>query len=305
MPLKGNELENKYAFQLRKLIYGPDDDDEGEVEIFSPDLRLLLKRLLKHYPYHHFLGDTVTLNSPYECLVLNWDLLVSEANQPGLNEKDQLARDDLRLLLNTIKEGSGEERLDDYFKIRDTLKASRSITFQNLWTIFPPGTVVYSRQFLKHDQIFIVQDNVRVWPRQGNRARFGLYCWTYDWNGQVFQRRPITLSIDYFEGPRPIASLNVHPLEDTENEEEVKQRLLARGKLFRKYCTVPKESRMFKYSGKCVVDRKGFRGVSANEVPNKESCNRCSPTTNLDGTGPRRRREHQSSGEVENVLSAG
>lgn len=264
-PLKGNELESKFAFQLRKFIY-PEEEDEGEVEIFSPELRLLLKGLLKHYPYHHFLGDTVTLSSPYECLVLNWDLLVSEANKEGKDEKDRLARDDLRLLLQTIREGSGDEKLDDYFKLRDTLKASRSITYQNLWTIFPPGILVYSRQFLKHDQIFIVQDNARIWPRQGIRSRFSLSCWTYDWNGQVFQRRPITLSIDYFEGPRPISSLMVHPLEDTENVEEVKQRLLTRGNLFRKYCSVPKESRMFKYAGKCVVDKKGFRGVSANMV---------------------------------------
>ncbi|KAF8828469.1 hypothetical protein HHX47_DHR3000174 [Lentinula edodes] len=261
--------EQNYAFLLRKFIFYT-DDPTSELEITGIELRSLLKQLLQHYPYHIFLGDAVSISSPFECLVLNWDLLESEAQKLGSTLDDQVARDDLKLLLATIKESS-DPKLEDYFRIRDHLKASNSITFDTLWTIFPPGTLVHSAPFLRLDQLFVVQDYQTAWPNNDNaRSKRLLYwnldCWTYDWNGQYFQRYGITLSIDYFEGFKPISSLPVRPFDVVENPSKLKDKLLRRGKLFRKYCSIPKDCRMFQYSGKAILDKSGFRGVSSSSV---------------------------------------
>lgn len=210
----GSRPNYDYAFLLRKVISG--DDAESELEIVGKELHDLLQEKLMHHPYHMILGDT--MSAPFEPLIQNWDKLERVASKPGKDEKDQIARSDLKLLLDTIKDGA-DSRLDDYFKIRDSLKASKSITYDTLWTIFPPGTLVYSAPFLKLDQIFIVHDNRRTWPmssgsRSSKTSSWSLKCWTYDWNGTAFQRYGIDLFIEEFSGAKPISSLAVHPMDD-------------------------------------------------------------------------------------------
>jgi hypothetical protein len=230
-----------------------------------------LKELLPHYPYHHFLADAVILNSPYEPLILNWDLLWEEASKGGSGEKDRLARSDLKLLLETLKESSGDDKLDEYLKTRESLKNAHTITFDTLWTIFPPGTIVYGRPFLNKDQIFIVEDNKTPWPRRNRRRPdsgeyWTLDSWTYDWNGSIFQRRPIELGIERFEGPKPISALPYHPFSETKNRRDIEKKLLERGELFRKFCTRREGQQMFNYSGNAILDKKGFRGVQLSKV---------------------------------------
>ncbi|KAJ3835210.1 AAA family ATPase [Lentinula raphanica] len=255
-----------YAFLLRKFVYFS-EEPTSELEITGIELRNLLKGLLRHYPYHIFIGETVSISSPYECLVLNWDLLEEEARKQGTTADDQIARNDLKLLLETISDTS-DPKLEDYFWTRPHLKETESITFDTLWTIFPPGTLVHATPFLKLDQLFIVQDYQTTWPNTDNaRSKrqlvWRLDCWTYDWNGQFFQRYGITLEIEYFEGFKPISALSVRPFNSVDNRAAIKKRLIERGELFRKYCTTPKDSRMFKYSGKAFLDKSGFRGVTS------------------------------------------
>ena len=252
--------ENQHAILLR-MFSTSNVSDGSEVEILGWELRRLLKRLLRHIPDHTFLGDTVSFVSPFEHLVFNWDLLDAESRVEVGDKDDQRGHDDLRLLLDTLRANSGDEKLDNYFKLRESLKSSQSITFDNLWTIFPPGTLVYSRVFLKQDQIFLVDDNLCCWPEYNERrkhTRWDLRCWTYDWDGKFFQRRRIGLEIEYFEGARPISSLSVHPLKFNDSQEKVEQNLLRRGAIFRKYCATLNGNKMFRYRGRCIVDKTGF-----------------------------------------------
>ena len=80
-----------------------------------------------------------------------------------IDGKDEQARLDLGLLLDTLSSGSGDQKLDKYLKVRESSKEQK-MTFESLWTIFPPGTLVYGKVFQGQDQIFIVQGNVRPWP---------------------------------------------------------------------------------------------------------------------------------------------
>jgi len=250
---KSSRLE--YALLLRKTIDGKEGDD-GEIEIYDADLLNLLRKLLEHYPGHFFEGDTVTIPSPYEPLIQNWDLLWEESQKEG-SEKDQKAKSDLRELLETILKGSGDTRLDSYMQMRDSLKKQSCITFTALWTIFPPGTIVYGRLFLRRHQIFIVEDSLEVWPKYDQSSRsntWDLQCWTYDFTGKDFLRKAVILSFQAFQGMKPISSLPYHPLEDNDKREEIQTELLKSGKMFRKYCTAEEGDRMYKYSGQPIFN---------------------------------------------------
>ena len=259
--------DSSHAFLLRKNVDGNDgEDNDGELEIVSRDLWNLLKQLLRHYPYHTFQGDPVTIHSPYEAIILNWDKLENAAGERSADEKDNQARLDLGLLLDTISSGSGDPKLDKYFKIRESNKEQRSVTFESLWTLFSPGVLVYGKPFLGQDQIFIVQDNLRAWPLTRRKdSKWALQCWTYDWDGKIFKRMALRLEIEDFNGNRPITSLPFYPIDYHQQPETLKKRLVERGAKYRKFCTAKQGSRMFDYKGDVVFGKKGFSGITGGD----------------------------------------
>lgn len=186
------------------------------------------------------------------------------------DDDDKQARSDLKLLLDTISSSSGDPKLDKYFKIRDSNKDQDSITFETLWTIFPPGTLVYGQLFLGQDQVLIVKDNSRPWPyftRDSPRedAIWSLDCWTYDWDGKVFKRMCLKLEFEYFEGHKPITSLPYYPLEFKEQRALTEGNLIKRGVEYRQFCTATQGSRMFEYNGEAIYVKKGFSGIQGDD----------------------------------------
>ena len=259
--------DTPHAFLLRKIIdTESSEDNSGELEIVSRDLWSLLKRTLSSYPYHYFQGDAGSMNSPYEPLILYWDELEKAAKESVADENDNRARLDLRLLLDTILSGSGDLKLDKYFKTRESHRDQKSVTFESLWTLFPPGTLIFSRQFLGQDQVFIVQDNRIPWPPVGRKnVKWTLKCWTYDWDGKVFKRMALELRIDSFEGIKPISSLPFYPLDHHPEPKDLIKRLVERGAKYKRFCTAKQGSRMFDYKGDVILGKKGFSGLTGDD----------------------------------------
>lgn len=230
-----------------------------------------------HAPYHLFRADTPgTLYSPYEYLVYNFDELQDAAQkEPTAIEEDNQARQDLSKLLKIISEGSsGDMKLDKYFKERPSYKevilegkkTSRSIHFINLWTVFPPGTLVYGTPFQKEDQVFLVRDNSRLWPSQENGTDYDpwiLWAWSYDWKDGRFARSDVALLFEEFDGRRPLSSLPFAPLDALEDcdVKRIKEDLIDRGKKFRRICECKDDDRLFKYNGQAIPEKKGFSGM--------------------------------------------
>ena len=115
-PKKASEpvIVDAYPIELRKIYVPGTDHNFGELEIRSPGLRKLLRSLLPHHPGHEFIGNTLVLQSPYAPLIFNWNLLWEAANLPEdatQSEEDREARSDLRELLQTLKQGSGDDQI--------------------------------------------------------------------------------------------------------------------------------------------------------------------------------------------------
>lgn len=244
VPKVAKKEDEAVAFRLRKNVDSSRQDSTGELEILSHDLWQLLKKILSHYPGHTFLSDPVTINSPYEALVLNWDKLEKAAKGGVVDDKEHQARSDLKLLLATISTSSGDAKLDKYFKMRQSSRELKSVTFESLWTLFAPGTLVYGKPFLGHDQLFIVQHGWRSWPRP-NVTSWPLACWTYDWDGKVFKRMPLKLELECFEGHKPITSLAFYPLDYHSDRNSIMQNLMKRGDKYKRICNAKQGSRMF------------------------------------------------------------
>ncbi|KAI2620662.1 P-loop containing nucleoside triphosphate hydrolase protein [Hypomontagnella submonticulosa] len=267
------EEAGDYGFILRKAVHDrfPDEEGSSEIDIVNPHLWDLLKEHLGDYPYHLFRASPVTLQSPYEAIVFGWDVLEKAANQDGKDEEDKRAREDLKVLLSILSSGlSGDAKLFKYFKIRDVCLREKTIQFNDLWTLFPPGTMVYGKPFQNEDQVFFVRDNVRPWPEHSDSppklSPWELECWTYDWKGEKFQRTGFTLVFEHFVGQRPITALPYYPFEEHPNRDSVRDALIKRGKIFRKLCTADKGSRLFEYDGDAIFGKKGFTGPDDGDV---------------------------------------
>lgn len=280
----------------------------SEVEIESIELRALLNIELAHDPRFHSpsesIENSVTLTSRFEPLIHNWARLEELANadmdskawksfedrltelrpytteaEPsqhisailllGDEDKRKKAFTDLAALLQQVRT---TPELAAYFQTTEAQRQSNSIQFDYLWTIFPPGELVYSTLFMKMDQIFLVKecgseilhesdsgkerDSKRVWS---------LVCWSYDWNGKTFNRVPITFKFEEFQGSRVINTLHCYPLKyyNSGNEEfgvkQLKENLIRRGKKFRDLCTKKSGSQMFDYDADAISHGAGFQ----------------------------------------------
>ncbi|KAF7936395.1 uncharacterized protein EAE98_002614 [Botrytis deweyae] len=253
-------VEKSQAFILRKIIADPDQNEGNysQVEMISDGLWNLLKQILNHWLDHIFDGSPVLLYSPYEPLVLYWDDLNNAAEKEVEDAVEKQARADLKLLLETIGSGSGDAKLDKYLKSRKSNMDQRTVTYETLWTIFAPGTLVYGRFFQGEDQVFLVYESEWLWSLNPRPRYWELTVWSYDWNGRIFKRSPAIIKIEAFEGQKAISSLSVFPLKFHDDVESVKRRLIERGRKFRGYCMSNNADRMFDYGGPAIFEQRGF-----------------------------------------------
>ena len=267
-------------------------DDEG--------LRALLLHTLAHYPWlkHLTSSMTITFFSNFEPIVHNWSLLNDIANNdsskpivsefhnelasaseglllslkpPGSLEK---ATTDLRLLLDEVRRTPG---LESYFNsAREMQQNNNTVSYEHLWTIFPPGELVFSSAFMDRPQAFIVKNCAdSYFKRKGSSdERWILECWTYDWNGTHFSRTPVEFSFENFKGTKSIISLPCYPLKfhrDSKDEanssdgiglgEPMKQKLIRRGERYRELCLKKKGAQIFDYEGELLTRGTGVRRV--------------------------------------------
>lgn len=274
-----------------------DKYDYSVITIDDDGLRALLLHVLAHHPWLSH-PATVAFVSLYEPIVHNWSLLNAFANNdisdPAVSDlHEQLkinppgsllapltgggnlekAAADLKLLLDEVRRTPG---LESYFSgTREMQEKSDTVSFEYLWTIFPPGELVFSSAFMERPQAFIVKYCTADCLRPNNSTKVWiLECWTYDWNGTAFCRVPVEFSFEDFKGTRSITSLPCYPLKlhrpsqddvqstgGSESGEAMKQRLIKRGERFRELCLKRKGRQMFDYEGDVLARGTGVRKV--------------------------------------------
>ncbi|KAK1839779.1 ATPase [Colletotrichum chrysophilum] len=252
--------------------------------------------------------DPVVFVSPCEPLIHNWDRLNALAIEDSLRTEEmkvriqklgprtdvtmagseeqkaraleylgkasnlENARAQLKLMLKLVKT---IPELGKYFQSVEAQNNTGSIQFEHLWTIFPPGEIVFSTLFMNEPQLFIVKDSNDtrdIDERPGkdtSDVSWSMVAWAYDWDGACFKRVPVQFRFEQYTGSKVISTLHCHPFKfhkpedasrsDEASREAMEEALLERGKRFAELCVKQQGSQMFDYDGFVVSHGTGFQ----------------------------------------------
>ena len=194
------------------------------IVIQSPLLKDLLKEVLAGYP-----GVTVGLkrlefSGRFEPLIHRWADLQAAIVKLGLEkENDSAERLKHAVLLQDLLGKEFKDAIDSSID----MKSQGVMTYEHLWTLFQPGSLVYSKQ-QGQDRIFRLHSSKYGQDRNGNPV-FWLTCQYVDYDGTRFGTNKLNVCIALFEGTRPITNLPTLPLEFHSNKEELRAKLIERG----------------------------------------------------------------------------
>ena len=129
----------RYALLIRnkKCYDGRKNLEIDSIVVQSPLLKAILGKVLKGYPGITTGLDRLTFSAPFEPFVHRWDRLVDALN----GEHNAETKAHLGLFHRIL-----EAELRDKIKARDDFIANNVITFEHVWMIFEPGSVVYSME---------------------------------------------------------------------------------------------------------------------------------------------------------------
>ena len=215
----------KYALLIRntKCYDGRKKLQIDSVVVQSPLLKDALGVVLKDYPGITTSLDRLTFKAPFQPFIHRWRNLLDALE----TEKDPETKSHLELFHRVI-----EAELRDDLKARDDFILNGVITFDTIWMIFEPGTIV-----------FAVQDGQNCAAKFNNGSYQQTRCGTkiyslgsqmIDWDGQNFGFNNTNFSVGEFEGTKKITKLSAYPLEYHPNLNKIKDELIARGKAFEK-----------------------------------------------------------------------
>ena len=189
--------------------------------IQSPRLKQALAEILKDYPGITCELERLVFEAPFEPFVHRWGDLLKFMTKKQLDEK---TREHIDLLHDILK-----EELKDTIKAFEDYVANGVITYQHLWTIFQPGSVIVSR----HSgtvSAYEFSSGSFVKTRCGNA--YQLDCECIDWSGENFGRSNESVHLYEFKGTKSITSLGAFPLAFHHEKRFLRQKLIERGKKF-------------------------------------------------------------------------
>lgn len=160
------------------------------------------------------------------------------------------------------------------------LQKNMQIRYEQLLTLYPPGSQVVATPFLQEPQIFVVYDARYV---DYDAATFSISAWMYDWNGTDLVKDVYIFHISEFKNVRSIKSLSCIPLKYYGEVDNLRQKLISRGKEFQKLCH--KSHDMLRCSGP-VYQALSLR-ESSEHMPDNPAFNSADAAARLGASGTR------------------
>lgn len=108
------------------------------------------------------------------------------------------------------------------------MKNNGVITFEHLWTVFQPNSLIYARRD-NQDRALLLQSGKYGYD-SNNNPKFYLTCAFVDFDGQKFGTQKMTISISEFKGTKPFKSLQAFPFELHDKAPEMRATLIERGR---------------------------------------------------------------------------
>ena len=247
--------------------------------IQSPYLKRVLSKVLKDYPGIVVEVSRLKLEAPFECFVHRWDEFLAVKDDASL---DETTKEHVELLYNILKEDLG-----DVIRLREDYFKNKVVSYDHLWTLFPPGCTVLGS---KNEKPVALKFEQGDYAKLASGEVYMLSCVGVDWDGTKMGWADIVLTIPKFNGTTPFAELPAHPLEYHPQAELVTQNLVERGRKFESLAGYHYKA----YSGNAVYyfgpERKTRRDlVQSRIVVDGKNWQRCNPEGHI-----RLRRLHES-----------
>ncbi|OAL22249.1 hypothetical protein AYO22_07293 [Fonsecaea multimorphosa] len=221
-----NEETARFAFLVRKQksYDSRKKYDIHSIIVQSPWLKESLGIILEDYPGITTNLDRLVFPAPFHPFVHRWDRLASLLEKDDFEE--DIARDHLKLFRDVLF-----QELENAIAAKVDLVKNGVITFEYLWTIFEPQTLVYSVSDGK-ECVFKLNCSTKATDQRRGLDFLQLDVWSVDWDGTKFGQHVTYLENYEFAGTTPITSLRAYPLKFHPEKEQLMLRLVARGKLF-------------------------------------------------------------------------
>ncbi|KAK4971110.1 hypothetical protein LTR66_011517 [Elasticomyces elasticus] len=201
------------------------------IVVQSPLLKNLLAGVLEGYPGVTTGLQRLEFSGKFEPLIHRWTELAAaierlkvEAGGQGADNRDEKT---LTLQHAELLYGLLASEFKNSIDASQDMKLKGVMTYEHLWTLFQPGSLVFSRQE-GQDRIFKLHSSKYGTDRDGNPV-FWLTCTYVDFDGTKFGTNKLNMSIPQYSGTRPISSLSTLPLDSRTDREEMRARLIERG----------------------------------------------------------------------------
>jgi flagellar biosynthesis GTPase FlhF len=215
-----------FAFCIVRHYDSDNELDYTRLYVNPKPLRELLFDVIGNYPSDPIDVDDVQIESPYHSLFHYREKLESEGLKRFENDEESLGQ--LKLLMSWIKTHFELDLIAHARCVSGDLKA---ISYDRLWTLFPPETIVYSKLLEKH-RAFRVRES---WYETGEMPGLGLKVKFIDFDGERVGSRKMELFIPKYTGTQELSELPTMPLDMLDDCKEVREELTARGRKFETY----------------------------------------------------------------------
>ena len=216
---------NGSALHLTTWYTKDSDIESTELLVKSPHLVTALREVIQKYPGVSLHAREIVIPDLPKCLFHYRKELLSY----GSRQRDRAAIEHLRLLLDYMWQVL-ESQLMSYSSLMESPNSAPSLSFENLWMAFKPGSYMYHQwqdtgfvfrliSMTKAKTIIDVND----WRVKGEQI-------SYD--GKQFGYVTRRHSIRPYEGIRALEQLLFYPLLYSSNLEEIKRKMIERGKKY-------------------------------------------------------------------------
>ncbi|KAI2626414.1 P-loop containing nucleoside triphosphate hydrolase protein [Xylaria nigripes] len=246
-----------------------DDLEWTRLYVNPQRLRQLLKDVIGNYWSDPINVNDVQIAAPYHSLFHCREELAEVGRERFKDDQESMSQ--LNLLLKWI---------ETHFKLDIEAYQTcitgdvKAISYAHLWTLFAPKTIVYTKVLEQH-RAFRISSS---WYEIGDSHGFNIIAHYIDFDGDNLGECRAELFIPKYLGNRDLRDLEAQPLNLLEDNQEVRQYLLARGRKFESYIgqhyqrydgiAVKKTDRgyaRFNVEGRIMIDCQTYHRLDAND----------------------------------------
>jgi len=201
----------------------------SEMDVWSPHIRKALGEVIGEYNGVDLKARRVTLRD-FHMLLFHYE---RELREYGRKLDDSQAALHIHFALQYLVKTLETEMRS--FLIMVKINDAPSIDFDNLWMVFRPGALIYSKQAPRGERVY----KLRSIEFRGSiffNSSWLLRLWSISCDGENFGYESSCVHISAYEGYRLLEELSYSPLEYHPNRNDIEARALSRGGKFISFC---------------------------------------------------------------------